>query len=102
MRNELGSRVAFPGGSSFAVSPGDSQYVTVTVATTGQVQGNVNYYCNDPDESVWQQETYANNSGFPQYGSVAPDFNLQGTDTRWHRLSDYRDKVVSLVFGASW
>jgi len=99
--------VGTPGGiaadpSSFVVDPGDSQLVTVTATGSGAVSGNIVYNSDDPDESRWSQEVYKNNTGFPQCGSSAPDFTLQGTDSEWHTLSDYRGKVVYLVFGASW
>ena len=30
-------------------------------------------------------------------GDMAPDFNLQGTDGKWHKLSDYRGKTNVVV-----
>ncbi|HIE05950.1 MAG TPA: hypothetical protein EYP58_04025 [bacterium (Candidatus Stahlbacteria)] len=88
--------------ASFSVPPGDSQVVTITASGSGTVAGNITYYSNDPDESARQQEVYKNNTSFPHYGSLAPDFNLEGTDGQWHRLSDYRGKVVYLEFGGAW
>jgi hypothetical protein len=60
------------------------------------------FNCDDPDESARTIEVYKSNTGFPQCGSVAPDFNLFGTDGLWHALSAERGKVVYLDFGASW
>lgn len=88
--------------ASFSVLPGDSQLVRATASGSNQVSGNVVFNCNDPDESSRSLEVYKNNADFPQHGSIAPDFYLRGTDTRWHRLSEYRGKVVYLDFGASW
>ena len=89
--------------TSFSVPPGDSQLVTVTADGSGQLNGMITWNCNDPDEPGRQQEVYKNNAGrFPEYGSAIPDFNLQGTDASWHRLSDYNGKVVYIQFGASW
>jgi hypothetical protein len=88
--------------STFTVGAGDSQVVTVSATGTGQTRGLLTFNCNDPDESARTIEVYKNNTGFPQYGAVAPDFNLPGTDSQSHSLSDERGKVVYLDFGASW
>jgi hypothetical protein len=86
----------------FTVAAGDSQAVTVTATRTNGVRGLVTFNCNDPDEPARTIEVYMNNPAFPQSGSVAPDFNLRGTDGLWHSLSAERGKVVYLDFGASW
>ena len=88
--------------NSFQIEPGDSQMITVTAAGTSSVQSNINYLGNDPDESIKTQEVYKNNTGFPQYGSLAPDFTLAGTDGQNHTLSDYRGRVIYLEFGGAW
>jgi hypothetical protein len=88
--------------SSFAIPAGDSFLLRVSAAGSGQAGAAIIYTSNDPDERLWSQEVYKNNSGFPQYGSTAPDFTLQGSDGRSHTLSDYRGRVVYLIFGASW
>jgi len=36
------------------------------------------------------------------YGKMAPDFHLTDITGKQHRLSDYRDKDVMLVFWATW
>ncbi|MFO7638880.1 MAG: hypothetical protein R6X14_06235 [bacterium] len=87
---------------SFSVSAGDSLFVTVGAAGSDRVNAGIVFNSNDPHFPAYRVEVYKNNPGFPQAGSAAPDFNLQGTDSRWHRLSDYRGKVVYLQFGASW
>jgi hypothetical protein len=86
----------------FSVPAGDSQLVTVTAAGSGAVHTQMTFSCDDPDESARTIEVCKSNTGFPQYGSVAPDFNLFGTDGLWHSLSGERGKVVYLDFGASW
>lgn len=86
----------------FSVPAGDSQLVTVTATGSGAVRALMTFNCNDPDESARTVEVYKSNTGFPQYGSVAPDFNMFGTDGQWHALSAERGKVVYLEFGASW
>jgi hypothetical protein len=86
----------------FSVGAGDSQVVTVTATGAGQVRGAVTFNCNDPDEGQRTIEVHKNNPAFPQYGASAPEFNLLGTDGRWHALSQERGKVVYLDFGASW
>ena len=88
--------------SVFSVPAGDSQLVTVTATGSGAVHTQMTFNCNDPDESARTIEVCKSNAGFPQYGSVAPDFNLFGTDGLWHALSAERGKVVYLDFGASW
>jgi hypothetical protein len=88
--------------NSFQIQAGDSQIVAVTASGTNSVQNNITYISNDPDESSKTQEVYKNNTGFPQYGSLAPDFTLAGTDGQNHTLSDYRGKVVFLEFGGAW
>jgi hypothetical protein len=88
--------------NSFSVQPGDSQLVTATASGSGNVFGNIVYYSNDPDEPSWSQEVYKNNTGYPQVGSLAPDFTLYGSDGQWHTLSNYRGKVVFLEFGGAW
>jgi hypothetical protein len=86
----------------FSVAPGDSRIVTVTAAGSGQTNGSIRFNCNDPDESLRTIEVYKNDTAYPQYGSIAPDFTLAGTDGQTHTLSDCRGKVVYLEFGASW
>jgi len=88
--------------TAFAVSPGETQLVTVTASGVVPVRDRIHYYSDDPDESDFPQYVYMNNSSFPQVGSLAPDFTLFGTDGVWHSLSDYRGRVVYLEFGASW
>jgi hypothetical protein len=88
--------------SVFSVPAGDSQLVTVTATGSGAVHTQMTFNCDDPDESARTIEVCKNNTAFPQYGSVAPDFNLFGTDGLWHALSAERGKVVYLDFGASW
>jgi len=87
---------------SFSVAPGDSQVVTVTAVRSGSNGGNLVFNCDDPDEAQRAERVYKNNAGYPQYGSVAPDFTLLGTDALFHTLSSYRGRVVYLDFGASW
>jgi len=99
--------VATPAGisvqpGSFSVQPGDSQVMTVTATRTSGVRAVLTYNSNDPDEAQRTQRVYQNNPGFPQYGATAPDFTLTGTDGNQHTLSQYRGRVVYLVFGASW
>lgn len=101
------SSISVPSGISlnpnaFSVQPGDSQLVTVTATGSGNVNGFVTYYSNDPDEASKTQEIYKNNTSFPQVGSLAPDFTLYGSDNNWHTLSDYQGKVVVLEFGGAW
>ena len=74
----------------YIVQPGDSQIVTVTASGSNMVYGDITYYTNDPDEPNKNQEVYKNNTGFPQVGSVAPDFTLLGTDNNYHTLSNYQ------------
>ncbi len=88
--------------NSFTVQPGDSVSVRVTAAGPGAVSDTIIFNSNDPDEARKLQEVYKNNTSFPQYGSIAPDFTLQGTDGRSHTLSAYRGKVVFLQFGGGW
>jgi hypothetical protein len=88
--------------SSFTLGPGASQPVTVTAAGAGLVRSTIRYYSDDPDEPESVQYVYKNNTSFPQVGSAAPDFTLQGTDGQMHALSDYLGKVIYLEFGASW
>ena len=76
--------------------------VTITAAGAGTTWGRIYYNSDDPDEAVVQQYVYKNNGGFPQIGSLAPDFSLMGTDNQMHTLSDYRGRVVYLEFGASF
>ncbi len=87
--------------SSLTLQPGASLDLTMT-ATGGAVNGYVTYNCNDPNETAFRQYVYANNSSFPQAGSAAPGFNLQGTDGVWYSLSDMRGNVVFLEFGGGW
>lgn len=94
-----GGIVAAP--TSFTLGPGETQGVVLT-AQPQQVWGHVLYSSDDPDESVFTQLTYANNTSFPQIGSMGHDFTLLGTDGQYHTLSDYRGKVVFLQFGADW
>lgn len=101
------SSVSAPSGivpvpNSFTVQPGDSQLVTVTASGSGTVSSFITYNCNDPDELSKAQEVYKNNTGFPQIGSLAPDFNLLGTDGQMHSLTRHRGKVIFLEFGAGW
>lgn len=88
--------------NSFTVQPGDSVSVLVTAAGPGAVSDSIIFNSNDPDEAWKLQEVYKNNASFPQYGSIAPDFTLLGTDGRSHTLSAYRGKVVFLQFGGGW
>ena len=76
--------------------------VLVTASGTNSVQNNITYISHDPDESSKTQEVYKNNTGFPQFGSLAPDFTLAGTDGQNHTLSDYQGRVVYLEFGGAW
>jgi hypothetical protein len=99
--------VTTPGGidvdpASFTISAGDSLSVEVSAAGTGRVSSNIVFNCNDPFYPQYRVEVHKNNSAFPQYGSLAPDFTLLGSDGRSHTLSDYRGRVVYLMFGASW
>jgi hypothetical protein len=98
--NSPGSIAVQPG--SFTVPAGDSQVVLVTATRAANVRGAITYYCNDPDEPQGTQRVYQTNASFPQYGSIAPDFTLLGTDALDHTLSGYRGRVVYLDFGASW
>jgi hypothetical protein len=86
----------------FSVAPGDSQIVTVTAAGTNPVSGRIVYVANDPNDTAPSQEVYKNNTAFPQYGSVAPDFTLRGTDNHYHTLAQNQGKVVLLQFGGGW
>jgi hypothetical protein len=88
--------------NAFSVPAGDSQLVTVTATGPGAVHTQLTFNCDDPDESARTIEVYKNYTAFPQYGSIAPDFNLFGTDGQQHSLSGERGKVVYLDFGASW
>ncbi len=88
--------------SSFTVPAGDSLFLRVTATGSGRVSGDITFNSNDPDESNHGLEVFKNNTGYPQYGAVAPDFNLESNAGPYHRLSDYRGKVVYLIFGASW
>jgi hypothetical protein len=88
--------------TSFSVAPGESLLVQVTASGGGGIRNTLTFNCNDPDEAARTIEVLKNNGGFPQVGSLAPDFNLLGTDAVYHRLSDYRGRVVYLDFGASW
>lgn len=91
-----------PNPNSFSILAGDSQIVRITGSGTGSVSGLITYNSNDPDESGKIQEVYKNNTGFPQYGSLAPDFTLIGTDGRTYTLSQLRGKIVFLQFGGGW
>ncbi len=86
----------------FAVPAGDSQPVTITATGPAQLNANIRFNSNDPDEGRQLLEVYKNNTAFPQYLSYAPDFALTGTDGLSHSLSGERGKVVYLQFGASW
>lgn len=88
--------------NTFEIQPGDSECLTVSAYGAGNVRSSIVYTSNDPDEPNKTEEVYKNNSGFPQYGSVAPDFTLSGTDGQNHTLSDYQGKVVYLEFGGAW
>jgi len=88
--------------ASFSVPAGDSQLVRITASGSGQLNGNVRFNSNDPDEAQKTFEVYKNNTAFPQYLSLAPNFSLTGTDGQTHTLSGNRGKVVYLQFGASW
>ena len=87
--------------SAFSLSAGDSLVVMVT-ASGQTVSGGLHYLSNDPDEPAWNQNVYVNNSSFPQVGSMAPDFTLQGTDGGTYTLSNMRGHVVFLEFGGGW
>ncbi len=87
---------------SFILSPGDSIEVTVTASGSETTSGYITYHSDDPDEPGRTQEVYKNNFSFPQFGSLAPDFTLAGTDGLSHTLSDYQGKVVFLEFGGAW
>jgi hypothetical protein len=98
--------ISTPGGidvqpSSFTLNSGDSIEVTITL-TGASAYGSINYNSNDPDEPGFTQNVYANNSSFPQVGSMAPDFTLQGTDYNWYTLSDLTGNVIFLEFGGGW
>ena len=88
--------------TTFSLAPGASQVVTVTATGSAPLSGYITYSSDDPDESVRMQEVYKNNSSFPQYASLAPDFTLEGTDGVMHTLSDYQGKVIYLEFGGAW
>ncbi len=88
--------------ASFTIQTGDSLSVDVTATGTGRVSSNIAFNCSDPFFPQYRVEVYKNNLSFPQYGSIAPDFTLQGSDGRTHILSEYRGRIVYLVFGASW
>ena len=75
---------------------------SVTVSGPGQVNSQLTFNCNDPFYPQYQVEVQKNNTAYPQYGSVAPDFILTGSDGLVHSLSDELGKVVYLQFGASW
>lgn len=92
--------IAYP--SSFPVQAGDSQLVSIRAYRTQPLRDSIIYLSNDPDESNKKQEVYKNNTNFPQFGSLAPDFTLLGTDGQNHSLSDNRGKVVFLQFGGGW
>jgi hypothetical protein len=98
--------ISTPGGinvqpSSFSLASGDSIEVVIT-ATGSTVYGSITYYTNDPDETTFIQYVYANNTSFPQAGSIAPDFTLEGTDGNWYTLSELRGNVIFLEFGGGW
>ena len=88
--------------SSFSVAPGSAQEVTVSATGSAQVNGEIRYFSDDPDESTVDQPTFKNSTLFPAIGSIAPEFTLSGTDGNTHTLSDYRGRVVYLEFGANW
>ncbi len=88
--------------NSFSVAPGSFQEVTVTATGSAEVNGEIRYFSDDPDESTVDQPTFKNSTLFPAIGSTAPDFTLSGTDGNTHTLSDYRGRVVYLEFGANW
>ena len=101
------SSINYPAGlavtpTSFTLGPGETQPVTVTAPATQQVWGQIAYTSDDPDEPTGTQLVYANNTSFPQIGSMAHDFTLLSIEGEWHTLSDYRGKVVFLEFGANW
>jgi hypothetical protein len=86
---------------SFALASGES--IDLLVSSTGSsVYGSINYLSNDPDEGSFTQYVYVNNGSFPQVGSVAPDFTLEGTDGNWYTLSELRGNVVFFEFGGGW
>ena len=87
--------------TSFTIPPGDSLQLTMT-AFARQVMGSVHYICNDPDEADFVQHVFANNQSFPQVGSEALDFSLQGTDGVNYTLSELQGNVVFLEFGGGW
>lgn len=88
--------------TSFTLGPGETQPVTVTAPASQQIWGQIAYTSDDPDEPLDTQLVYANNTSFPQIGSLAHDFTLLSIEGEWHTLSDYRGKVVFLEFGANW
>lgn len=87
--------------SSLTLDPGETRWITVTAVGVSTVDDSILYYSDDPDEPTFVQHVYKNSRAFPQIGSEAPDFTLNGTDGQAHTLSDYRGKVVYLQFGSS-
>lgn len=45
--------------------------------------------------TLWASQTFAVDL---EIGDVAPDFNLQGSDGKVHKLSDYRGQTVVLAW----
>jgi len=87
---------------TFTLAPGETKLVTVSATTPNPLRNKIRWYSDDPDERIFTQFVYKSNTTFPQVGSVAPDFNLLGTDGEMHQLSDYQGKVVFLEFAAAW
>jgi hypothetical protein len=88
--------------TSFTIPAGDSLFLTVTATGRDPVNNGITFDCNDPFFPRYRIEVQKSNPAYPQYGSVAPDFTLTGSDGRSHTLSAYRGRVVYLQFGASW
>ena len=83
-------------------TPGFSRSIQITARGPSTVNGPLHYNSNDPDEPVFKQFVYKNNTVYPQVGETAIDFTLYDVEGNWHTLSDYQGKVVYLEFGGLW